>query len=34
MVQQILTDRFKHKVHREVKTQPIYSLVVVTLLRP
>lgn len=29
MVQQILKDRFKHKVHREVKTQPIYSLVVV-----
>jgi len=29
MVQQILTDRFKLKVHREVKTQPIYSLVVV-----
>ena len=29
MVQQILTDRFKLKVHREVKILPIYSLVVV-----
>ena len=29
MIQQILTDRFKLKVHRETKIQPIYSLVVI-----
>jgi len=29
MVQHILTDRFKLKVHRETKTQPMYSLVVI-----
>lgn len=29
MVQQILTDRFKLKAHGELRTQPIYSLVVV-----
>ncbi len=28
MVQQVLTDRFKLKVHREDRSQPIYSLIV------